>query len=86
MIPLTPLTNRQWLILRYICNSIRVRGYPPTIREIGRAFGIPSPSGVREHLNALEKKRYIERDSGNSRGMRVVSKSYVLVRVDRKCA
>jgi len=40
-------------ILNFVTRSIREHGYPPTIREIGAAFGIRSPNGVNDHLKAL---------------------------------
>ena len=58
------LTNRQQDILNFIVQEIRKKGYPPTLREISGEFGISSTQGVRRHIDALEKKGYIERDSG----------------------
>ena len=53
------LTDRQREILDFITQSIRDRGYPPTLREIGLHFGIRSTNGVNDHLRALEKKGYL---------------------------
>jgi repressor LexA len=47
-------------------------GYPPTIRDIGGAFGITSPNGVMCHLRAMAAKGYITRDEQLSRGIEVV--------------
>lgn len=66
------LTERQLSILKFIQDSIRDRGYPPTLREIGERFGIRSTNGVNDHLLALERKGYIERDDERARGVRVV--------------
>ena len=44
------LTKRQESILRFIIESIRDDGYPPTIAEIGQEFGISSTNGVNDHL------------------------------------
>lgn len=66
------LTPRQKQILDYITDSIRSRGYPPTIREIGDEMGIKSTNGVNDHLKALEKKGYLRRDDLKSRAMRPV--------------
>ncbi|MCD6462253.1 MAG: transcriptional repressor LexA [Thermotogae bacterium] len=66
------LTSRQRQILEYIVEYEREHGYPPTIREICEAFGISSPRGVSKHLEALEKKGYIERSKGRSRGIRIL--------------
>jgi len=68
------LTKRQDSILRFIIESIRDDGYPPTIAEIGSEFGITSTNGVNDHLLALEKKGYIERSS-KARGIHVTSKA-----------
>lgn len=68
------LTKRQQSILRFIIESIRDHGYPPTIAEIGEEFGISSTNGVNDHLVALEKKGYIERSS-KARGIHVTPKA-----------
>jgi len=68
------LTNRQSQILHYITCSIDERGFPPTLREIGENFGIRSTNGVNDHLKALEKKGFLERDSLKSRAMRPVKR------------
>jgi repressor LexA len=65
------LTVRQKEILRYILATIKKSGYPPSIREIGKAMGIKSLGGVTCHLNALEKKGHIKRGS-NHRSIRVL--------------
>ncbi|HID77315.1 MAG TPA: repressor LexA, partial [Planctomycetaceae bacterium] len=56
MEPHDRLTQRQRAIYEFIRQKIRERGYGPTVREIGRQFGIQSPNGVVCHLKALEKK------------------------------
>jgi len=68
------LTERQAAILHYIVESIRERGFPPTIAEIGTAFQIASTNGVNDHLVSLEKKGYIERSS-KARGITVTDKA-----------
>ena len=67
-----PLTDRQEEILEYIQRYIQTQGYPPTIREIGTAFGIRSTNGVNDHLKALEKKGFLSRDTLKSRAMRPI--------------
>jgi repressor LexA len=64
------LTLRQREILTFITESIRKRGYPPTLREIGSHFNIRSTNGVNDHLRALEKKGYLHRDDLKSRALR----------------
>ena len=63
------LTERQRLIYEYIQEQILNRGQPPTIREIGSAFGISSTNGVRTHLTALIKKGFLKKHKFLSRGL-----------------
>jgi repressor LexA len=67
------LTDRQQKVLDYISASIGERGYPPTLREIGEHMGIRSTNGVNDHLKALEKKGYLEREDLKSRALRPIS-------------
>jgi repressor LexA len=67
------LTDRQREILDFITRSITARGYPPTLREIGTHFGIRSTNGVNDHLRALEKKGYLQREDLKSRALRPVT-------------
>ncbi len=67
------LTVRQRKVLEVIRNSIDRRGYPPSIREIGEAVGLVSPSSVAHQLHALERKGYLRRDPHRPRAMEVVS-------------
>jgi repressor LexA len=55
------LTDRQQAILNFVMEYVQKIGYPPSIREIGAHFGIGSLRGVTVHLDALERKGYIER-------------------------
>jgi repressor LexA len=68
-----PLTERQQAVLDFISGSITERGYPPTLREIGEHMGIRSTNGVNDHLKALEKKGYLEREDLKSRALRPIS-------------
>jgi repressor LexA len=67
------LTDRQREILDFITRSITASGYPPTLREIGTHFGIRSTNGVNDHLRALEKKGYLQREDLKSRALRPVT-------------
>lgn len=67
-----PLTDRQLNILRYIVLHIDEHGAPPTLREIGSVFGIPSTNGVNDNLNALERKGWITRRQMLTRSIRVL--------------
>lgn len=66
------LTKRQEQTLEFIRTSIKDRGYPPTLREIGEHMGIRSTNGVNDHLRALERKGYLRREDMKSRALRVV--------------
>ncbi len=66
------LTERQRAILEFIEEVIDEEGYPPTVREICKRFRISSPRGVSDHLGALERKGFIEREPGKARGLRIV--------------
>ncbi len=66
------LTDRQRAILEFIEEVIDGEGYPPTVREICKRFRISSPRGVSDHLGALERKGFIEREAGKARGLRLV--------------
>ena len=65
------LTNRQREIYEFIREKIENRGYGPTIREIGKQFGIKSPNGVMCHLKALEKKGLIKREGRSARAIQI---------------
>ena len=63
------LTVRQRLILTMIRDAVTDRGYPPTIREIGEAVGLASPSSVSHQLRALEAKGFLTRDPNRPRAL-----------------
>lgn len=67
------LTERQSQVLDFIADTIRDRGFPPTIREIGNALGIRSTNGVNDHLKALERKGFISRSGSKSRAIMVTA-------------
>ncbi|MDO5662657.1 MAG: transcriptional repressor LexA [Brachybacterium sp.] len=66
------LTARQRRVLETIAEAIRLRGYPPSMREIGDAVGLTSSSSVSHQLNALEKKGFLRRDPKRPRAMEIV--------------
>jgi repressor LexA len=66
------LTARQRLILETIRSAVKTRGYPPSMREIGDAVGLTSPSSVKHQLTALERKGYLRRDPNRPRAIEVV--------------
>src|SRR5688572_5181006 len=69
----TKLSERQRNILRYMQKYFGLKGYPPTIREIGEATGINSTSVVNYNLNKLVEAGYMERSEKVSRGLRLVA-------------
>jgi repressor LexA len=69
------LSSRQERILSFIREFIRKNGYPPTIREIGKAVGISSTSVVNYNLNVLQRRGYLVREREVSRGLRLVGES-----------
>ena len=66
-----PLTTRQRQVLEFIDAEVRKRGYPPSVREIGEAVGLSSPSTVHAHLAALQDKGYLRRDPSKPRAIEV---------------
>ena len=66
------LTKRQGRILTFIQKCICDEGMPPTHDEIRNEFGLKSAFGVRQHLELIQKKGYIELCAGKSRGIRVL--------------
>lgn len=77
------LTARQREIFEFIKEMIRVKGRPPSIREIGERFAIRSTNGVRAVLEALERKEYIHRDRYTSRGIEILKEADAMVSSDR---
>ncbi len=67
------LTARQHKVLETIRDSVERRGYPPSMREIGDAAGLASPSSVSHQLTALERKGYLRRDPNRPRAIEVIS-------------
>jgi repressor LexA len=67
-----PLTKMERRILNYLVEYLKENTYQPSIREIGKRFGIKSTKTVSEHLQALADKGYIERDASRSRGVRLL--------------
>jgi repressor LexA len=63
------LSERQAAILDFIARHCRDTGYPPTVREIGLAVGLASPSTVHAHLAKLESAGHIKRDPTKPRAM-----------------
>ena len=71
------LTERQQQVLDYIAKTVQERGYPPSVREIGEAVGLSSPSTVHSHLSSLVKLGYLKRDPAKPRAIMVVDREPV---------
>ena len=69
------LTKRQADVLSYIKSFIVSHGYPPTVREIGKALNISSPATIHAHLSNLEKKGFIKKDSSKNRAIELLVKN-----------
>ncbi len=65
------ISARQREILDFIEQQMRDRGYPPSVREIGEAVGLTSPSTVHSHLNTLQRLGYLRRDPTKPRAIEV---------------
>ena len=65
------LTGKRREILDYIASSLRERGYPPSVREIGEAVGLTSSSTVHAHLATLQREGYLRRDPTKPRALEV---------------
>lgn len=65
------LTDRQRSILEFITQQMRDRGFPPSVREIGEAVGLTSPSTVHSHLATLQREGYLRRDPTKPRAIEV---------------
>lgn len=63
------ITPRQQQVLDFVVQHINKRGYPPTLREISRHIGTSGTISAQKHLEALERKGYIRRIAGSSRGI-----------------
>ncbi|MCL6516549.1 transcriptional repressor LexA [Alicyclobacillus sp.] len=66
------LTRRQQAILEFIRKTVREKGYPPSVREIGEAVGLASSSTVHGHLERLQAKGYLRRDPTKPRAIELL--------------
>ncbi len=66
------LTDRQKDVLDFIKSYIVSRGYPPTVREIGKALDISSPATIHVHLKNLEKKGIIRKEGTKNRAIELL--------------
>ncbi|WP_434133064.1 transcriptional repressor LexA [Sporomusa sphaeroides] len=71
----TLLNTRQKQILKYIKETLRTKGYPPSVREIGEAVGLSSSSTVHSYLSKLEALGFIRRDPTKPRAIDVLDEA-----------
>ena len=65
------MTPRQQRILEFIRRTVRERGYPPTVREIGEAVGLTSSSSVHAQIANLQRKGLLKKDPAKPRAIDV---------------
>ena len=68
------LTTRQQEIWQFLADYVDDHGYPPTVREIGEAVGLASPSTVHAHLANLERAGLLRRDPTKPRAIELVGR------------
>jgi repressor LexA len=68
------LTEKQQAILNFVEKYLKDNGFPPSVREIGRQFGI-YPATVQDHISALERKGYLQKKRFQSRTLSVPASS-----------
>jgi repressor LexA len=68
------LTDRQREIWDFLATYVDAHGYPPTVREIGEAVGLASPSTVHAHLANLERAGLLKRDPTKPRALELVGR------------
>ena len=67
------LTGRQQEIWSFLVEYVDLHGYPPTVREIGEAVGLASPSTVHAHLANLERAGLLKRDPTKPRALELIA-------------
>jgi len=78
------LTERQQQVLDHIKQTVDERGYPPSVREIGDAVGLSSPSTVHSHLNSLVEAGMIKKDPTKPRAIMIVDNGKANAPSDRR--
>ncbi|WP_166617835.1 transcriptional repressor LexA [Kineococcus vitellinus] len=76
------LTARQRRVLAAIKECVEARGYPPSMREIGQAVGLTSPSSVAHQVKTLERLGYLRKDPRRPRTLEVVAPPQLLEAAD----
>lgn len=68
-------TRKEKAILKFIENQVNKNGYPPSVREIGKAIGLSSTATVHAYLAKLEKQGYIKKEDKKGRTLKVIKNS-----------
>jgi repressor LexA len=76
------LTGRQQEIWDFLVDYVDRHGYPPTVREVGEAVGLASPSTVHAHLANLERAGLLKRDPTKPRALELVGRAPAAGRAD----
>ncbi|MCL4377136.1 MAG: transcriptional repressor LexA [Actinobacteria bacterium] len=71
------ISEKQHQIFKFIIETIKNLGYPPTVREIAEAVNLSSSATVHSHLKKLEQSGYIKRGKGSSRTIEILNTSYI---------
>ena len=78
------LTERQQQVLDYIKSTVEDRGYPPSVREIGDAVGLSSPSSVHAQLNSLVQAGMIKKDPSKPRAIMITDETPAVSRASER--
>lgn len=84
--PKEKITKRQQQAFDFICTFTAAHGYPPSVREIGSAIGLSSPSTVHSHLHKLEEAGYIKRDPNKPRTIEICEDAKARAKQSQKLA
>ena len=66
------LNRREKAILKFIEKQVKLNGYPPSVREIGKAVGLKSTATVHGYIASLEKKGYVKKESQKGRTLKLI--------------
>lgn len=69
------INKREKAILKFIEKQIETNGYPPSVREIGKAVGLNSTATVHTYLAKLSEKGYIKKENQKGRTLRLIKNS-----------
>ncbi|MHB1347092.1 MAG: transcriptional repressor LexA [Candidatus Humimicrobiaceae bacterium] len=70
------ISEKQFQIFKFIVDSLKTMGYPPSVREIAEAVDLSSSATVHAHLKKLEDFGYIRRGKGSSRTIEILNSAY----------